>query len=51
MGARYVYSTPEYALIKLPFEILQAVFGAGAAMLLVYPLGIGKLFDRVMRRG
>lgn len=28
IGRSFVYSTPEYALIKLPFECLQAGFGA-----------------------
>ena len=28
LGRAYVYSTPEYSLIKLPFEILQAGIGA-----------------------
>ena len=28
LGRAFVYSTPEYAIIKLPFEILQAGIGA-----------------------
>ena len=28
LGRAYIYSTPEYSLIKLPFEILQAGIGA-----------------------
>ena len=28
LGRAYVYSTPEYAIVKLPFQILQAGFGA-----------------------
>lgn len=27
LGRAYVYSTPEYSMIKLPYEILQALFG------------------------
>ena len=28
IGRAFIYSTPEYALMKLPFQILQAVVGA-----------------------
>ncbi|MBR3306253.1 MAG: ECF transporter S component [Lachnospiraceae bacterium] len=38
IGRAYVYATPEYALLKLPFEILQALFGVAAALLLFQPL-------------
>ncbi|MBR2596701.1 MAG: ECF transporter S component [Solobacterium sp.] len=34
IGRSFVYSTPEYALIKLPFECLQAGFGAFFGVLL-----------------
>lgn len=49
LGRAYVYSTPEYSIVKLPFEILQAAFGAVVSILLVYPLGIGKAFDRILK--
>ena len=49
LGRAYVYSTPEYSLLKLPFEILQAAFGAVVSILLVYPMGIGKAFDRILK--
>ena len=32
LGRAYVYSTPAYAIIKLPYEILQALVGAGFAL-------------------
>ncbi len=51
LGRAFVYSTPEYALLKLPFEVLQAGFGAVVSMLLVYPLRLGRLYDRIVRRG
>ena len=47
LGRAYVYSTPEYAVIKLPFEILQAGFGAAFAMFLCYPLRLRKLFTQI----
>ena len=50
LGRAYVYSTPEYAIIKLPFEILQAGFGAVVAILLLYPMGLKKIFEKTVRR-
>ena len=49
LGRAYVYSTPEYAVLKLPFEILQAGVGAVVAILLLYPLGLRKTFHRIIR--
>ena len=46
LGRAYIYSTPEYAVIKLPFQILQAVVGAVFGMLLCWRCGIHKMFDR-----
>ncbi len=33
-GKAYIYSTPEYALMKLPFEIAQAAVGSAVAVYL-----------------
>ena len=44
LGRAYIYSTPEYALLKLPYQILQAVVGAIAGMLLCWKCGIVKLY-------
>ena len=49
LGRAYVYSTPEYAVLKLPFEILQAGVGAVVAILLLYPLGLKKTFHKIVR--
>ena len=49
LGLAYVYSTPEYAILKLPFEILQAGVGAVVAILLLYPLGLRKTFHKIVR--
>ena len=49
LGRAYVYSTPEYAILKLPFEILQAGVGAVVSILLLYPLGLKKTFHRIVR--
>ena len=44
LGRAYIYSTPEYALLKLPFQILQAGVGAVLGMILCWKCGIHKLF-------
>ena len=49
LGRAYVYSTPEYAILKLPFEILQATVGAVAGVLLCYKCGLKKLFESIMQ--
>ncbi len=46
LGRAYIYSTPEYAIIKLPYQILQAVTGAIAGMLLCWKCGIVKLYRK-----
>lgn len=35
-GRAFIYRTPEYAVLKLPYQILQAVVGAVIAALIVY---------------
>lgn len=49
LGRAFIYSTPEYALIKLPFQILQAAVGAVAGMLLCWKFGIHELFTRITK--
>ena len=50
-GRAFVYATPEASLIKLPFEILQAGFGALLSVILVYPMRLGKAFRSIVRYG
>ncbi|HHV72500.1 MAG TPA: ECF transporter S component [Clostridia bacterium] len=45
LGKIYVYSTLEYAILKLPYEIAQAAIGAIFGMLLCWRCGIHKLFN------
>jgi uncharacterized membrane protein len=47
LGRAFIYSTPEYALLKLPFEILQAGVGAVLGMLLCWKFGIYKLYSLI----
>ena len=48
LGRAYVYSTPEYAIVKLPYEIAQAVLGAVAAVVICFPLKVAELYDRLV---
>ena len=50
LGRAFVYSTPEYALLKLPYQILQAAIGAVAGVLLCYPAGLKKIYLRMSAR-
>lgn len=46
LGRAFLYSTPEYALLKLPFQILQAAVGAVLGMGIVWRLGVRTLFQK-----
>lgn len=47
LGRAFLYSTPEYAVLKLPFQILQAGIGAVLAVVLCWPCRLRKAFDRI----
>ena len=42
LGKIYVYSTLEYAIIKLPYEAAQAVLGAGVGVFLRWKSPLNK---------
>lgn len=46
LGRAFLYSTPEYAYLKLPFQCFQASFGSIVSVLLCYPCGLKKLFNK-----
>ena len=50
LGRAYIYSTPEYAVLKLPYQILQAVVGAVMGMLLCWKCGICKLYQKLISK-
>ena len=51
IGRAFFYGTPEAAILKLPFQILQAAVGAVFGMLLCWKFGIHKLYtNKLMRR-
>lgn len=49
LGRAFIYRTPEYALLKLPFEFLQAGVGAVIAWLLCVPLGLEQRFHNAIK--
>lgn len=50
LGRAYIYSTPEYAVLKLPYQILQAVVGAVMGMLLCWKCGICRLYQKLISK-
>ena len=51
LGRAFIYSTPEYAIMKMPYQILQAAVGAVLGMILCWKCGVYKLYHNgLMRR-
>ena len=50
LGRAFIYRTPEYAILKLPFQILQAVVGAVLGMGICWKCGIRKLYNKLMAK-
>lgn len=46
LGRAFIYSTPEYAILKLPYQILQAVTGAVFGMILCWKCKLHKLYNK-----
>lgn len=46
LGRAFIYSTPEYALLKLPFQIFQAAFGAVAGMLICWKFKLKSILEK-----
>lgn len=44
LGRAFIYSTPQYAVIKLPYQILQAAVGAVFGMILCWKCKLNKLY-------
>ena len=47
LSRAFIYSTPETALIKLPYQILQAAVGAAGGMLLCWKCGLHKVYTNM----
>lgn len=50
LGKIYVYSTFEYAMLKLPYEIAQALLGIAGSLLLCFRGGLMDSFRKILRR-
>ena len=48
LGKIFIYSTLEYAIIKLPYEIAQAALGAVFGMILCWRCNIHTFFSRYL---
>lgn len=49
LGRAFIYSTPEYAILKLPYQILQAAVGAVVAVILCFPCHLRDAFEKIFR--
>ena len=49
-GRAYIYGTPEYAVLKLPFQILQTFVGEGLALLLLWRAGLARLYEKHFKK-
>lgn len=47
LGKIFVYSTLQYAIIKLPYEIAQALLGVVGSLFLCFKAGILKIYRRM----
>ena len=45
-GRAYVYATPEAAMLKFPFQVFQASFGAVVSMLLCFKAGLLSFWNK-----
>ena len=45
-GRAYVYATPEAAVLKFPFQVFQATFGAVVSMLLCFKAGLMSFWNK-----
>ncbi len=50
LGRAFVYSTPEAAWLKLPYQILQATVGAVCGMLLCWKCGLSEAYRKHVSR-
>ena len=48
IGRAFIYATPQTALVKLPYQILQAAVGAVASIFIVFKLKVGELYRRIL---
>ena len=46
LGRAFIYGTPAYAVIQLPFQILQTAVGSVIALILCWRLGLVRIFRK-----
>ena len=49
LGRAYIYGSPEAALLKLPYQILQAFVGAFVGMILVFVVDLKDVYKKILR--
>ena len=47
LGRAFIYNTPEYAVMKLPYQILQAATGAIVGTVLLYKTPVRRLVYKI----
>ena len=47
-GRYFIYSTPAYAIAKLPLQLIQTAATSVVALILVWPCGIKAQFDKII---
>ena len=47
LGKTFVYSTFEYAMIKLPYEIAQGLLGVFGSLFLYFKAGLGNVIKKI----
>lgn len=47
LGRAFLYSTPEYAILKLPFQILQAAVGTVVSMILCFKFKLLEVYHKI----
>lgn len=48
LGRYYIYSTPAYAIAKIPLQLIQTAATSFVALLLCWPCGIKTQYDRII---
>ena len=49
IGRAFLYSTLEVAIIKLPYQFLQAGVGVVAGLAIVFPCGLLKIYNKMIK--
>lgn len=50
LGRAFIYSTPYYAYLKLPYQILQAAVGAAGGLLLCFQGGLRQYYQNIVSK-